>query len=236
MTTALTAAPSDSLTQFKHGVDSLLEKRDYFIQKILPKLIEGQDFYTIKGRRSLAKGGAEKLAVIYGLAATFSRDEETLKSFDNVEGLVAYVVTLTRIGTGEIVGQGRGAATYKACNNDANKTIKMAQKSAFIDGVIRSTGISDIFSQDIENMPQESVSVPAPQKHIVKSSSNSFPKNTDAAEDEQITEKQRNLLTSLIAERIPSREERERWFSEIESCSKFDASEMISSFLMSARR
>ena len=33
-----------------------------------------------------------------------------------------------------------------------NKAIKMAQKSAFVDGVIRATGMSDLFTQDIEDM------------------------------------------------------------------------------------
>jgi len=33
-----------------------------------------------------------------------------------------------------------------------NKAIKMAQKSAFVDGVIRTTGMSDLFTQDVEDM------------------------------------------------------------------------------------
>ena len=32
-----------------------------------------------------------------------------------------------------------------------NKTIKMAQKSAFVDAVIRATGMSDLFTQDVED-------------------------------------------------------------------------------------
>ena len=33
-----------------------------------------------------------------------------------------------------------------------NKAIKMAQKSAFVDAVIRTTGMSDLFTQDIEDL------------------------------------------------------------------------------------
>lgn len=50
-----------------------------------------------------------------------------------------------------------------------NKTIKMAQKSAFVDGIIRVTGMSDLFTQDVEDMspdqfdqpPQEPTPPPA---------------------------------------------------------------------------
>ncbi len=231
MNTALIA--SDSIAQFKTGVDSLLQKRDYFIQKILPKLVENRDYYTIKGRQSLGKAGAEKLATIYSLVATFTKDADTIESFRSVEGLLAYVCTLTR--SGETVGQGRGAAVLKSHGNDANKTVKMAQKSAFIDAVIRSTGLSDIFTSDLEDISPEVIQEETVQS-VNNGSSNFFPKKYEGGEDEPITAKQKDLLTSLIFERIASPTERERWLQEAESCSKFDASELISSFLMTSRR
>lgn len=220
---------SDNITEFKSGVDTLLQKRDYFIQKILPKLVEGRDYYTIKGRKSLGKAGAEKLAAIYSLVATFEKDSETIESFRSVEGLVAFICTLTRMG--EVVGQGRGAATLMDNGNDANKTIKMAEKSAYISSVIRSTGLSDIFTSDLEDMPSDSIqSVPA------EASTDIPPRGPYQPGDEPITEKQKTLLYSLIAEKIYNPREREKWLQEAESCSKYDASELISSFLMPAHR
>jgi hypothetical protein len=47
------------------------------------------------------------------------------------------------------VGEGRGAAVLVKNNNDPNKTLKMAQKSAFIDAVLRASGLSDFFTQDL---------------------------------------------------------------------------------------
>ncbi len=41
-----------------------------------------------------------------------------------------------------------------------NKSIKMAQKSAFVDAVIRATGMSDLFTQDLEDMRDEIQSEP----------------------------------------------------------------------------
>lgn len=231
----------DSITQFKTGVDSLLEKRDYFIMKILPKLIENRDYYVIKGRKSLGKAGAEKLATIYSLVATFTRDNETLESFKSIDGLVAYVCTLTH--SGEVVGQGRGGAVLQSNGNDANKTIKMAQKSGFIDAVIRATGLSDIFTCDLEDMPLESIQggaeaidaiSPKEKKllsELTEDSDNYLPRSQDEDPD-SITPKQKKLLTELIFERVGDKHEREQWLSEIDSFSKFDASQKISGFLI----
>jgi len=218
------AIPEDNLRRFKVDVDTLLSKRSYFIERVLPTLVEGKDFYLIQGKKSLGKAGAEKLANLYSLTATFDRDDKTLQSFSNIEGLIAYVGTLSR--NGSVVGQGRGAALLSKNGGDVNKTIKMAQKSAYIDSVIRSTGLSDIFTQDIEDMPST----------VAEVKTEYFPK-TEASGEEAMTEKQKNLLNELIVARIPSRSERDRWLQEIESgMSKFDASEMISSFLMISNR
>jgi len=130
----------------KTNIDGFLEQRQEFIEKVKAIMVEGKDFHVIQGKKSLAKGGAEKIASIFGWGATFEKDKDTLEAFD-IKGLVAYVCNLTK-GDG-LVGQGRGAATLAKNNNDANKTIKMAQKSAFIDAVIRTSGMSDFFTQDL---------------------------------------------------------------------------------------
>ena len=209
---------SASMRDFKSGVDTLLQKRDYFIQKILPKLVEGRDYYTIKGKKSLGKAGAEKLATIYSLVAMFAKDKETMESFQSVANLVAYVCTLTR--SGEVVGQGRGAAVLKLNGNDANKTVKMAQKSAFIDGVIRCTGLSDIFTQDLETMP---IQVISEQKYSeIEEVVN---------EEPEMTEKQKNFLMQLIFN-LGNEKTREEYLVQVNSgLSRYDASELISSLI-----
>ncbi len=97
MTTAVTVA-TGGIEEFKLGVDALLEKRRCFREKILPALIAGKDYFIIKGRKSLGKAGAEKLASLYQLVATFEKDTETMESFKNIDGLVAYKCTLSRDG------------------------------------------------------------------------------------------------------------------------------------------
>lgn len=137
---------------YKHQVDALLESRSYFISKVLPILHENQDYFTIMGKKSLAKGGAEKLATIFNLSAEFSVDKDTMELLKQ-EGLVAYVCNL-KGKDGQLKGQGRGADILARNRGDANKTIKMAQKRAFVDAVIRTTSLSDIFTQDLEDISQ----------------------------------------------------------------------------------
>lgn len=238
---------SDTLESFRQGVDNLLAKRSYFISQVLPKLQENQDYYEIKGRKSLAKGGAEKLASIYNLTATFQRDDETMNSFSSVKDMIAYVCTLYR--GNQIIGQGRGAAILSKNQGDINKTLKMAQKSAYIDAVIRSTGLSDIFTQDLETIFGEEVTTPIQASNFGKGV------NTRVEEEKRLerqpvtekwpymveqeddfgfipaTEKQKSYLNRLISQRYFEPDEMEDRFKTIEGLSKYEASQMIEELL-----
>ena len=227
--------PLGDVAQFKVSIDSLLEKRRYFVSQVLPQLVEGQDFYVIKNKKSLAKGGSEKISSIYGYTASFEQDKDVMKSLDSVRGIVCFICNLSK--GNQIVGQGRGASTLAKNDNDPNKTIKMSQKSAYIDAVIRTSGLSDIFTQDLETMPLSAIAE-IPKQEDYSEIEESIPTRQqltaeDLRDQNAITEKQKAFLESLIVERVASSEERERWLAEANSgLSKWDASEMISSFLM----
>lgn len=157
-----------------YDIDAFLEKRAEFITKVNKIMIEGKDYHVIQGKKSLAKGGAEKIASIFGWTAVFQKDQEVIDSFKDLSGLVAFVCNLTK---GEqLVGQGRGAANLAKNGGDPNKTIKMAQKSAFIDAVLRASGLSDFFTQDLgpedEGKTYNHITVPQAtpkQKEFIKS-------------------------------------------------------------------
>jgi hypothetical protein len=157
----------------QYDIDGFLEKRKEFIQKVNAIMVKGSDYYEIQGRKSLAKGGAEKIASIFGWQAEFRQDDEVVKMIDQA-GLVAFICNLTK--KLEFVGQGRGAADFNKNAKDANKTIKMAQKSAFIDAVLRSSGLSDFFTQDLEDMPEHEIGnvnqskVSTPQASVINPS------------------------------------------------------------------
>lgn len=135
-------------------IDSFINKRQAFITKVNSICVEGKDYHVIQGKKSLAKGGAEKIASIFHWTAKFEKDSEALEMLGHIAGLVAFKCTLVN---GEFVGEGRGAALLTKNGNDPNKTLKMAQKSAFIDATLRASGLSDFFTQDLENMDSQDI-------------------------------------------------------------------------------
>lgn len=141
------------------NIDSFIEKRKEFITKANAIMVEGKDFHNIpvkdkngnviKISKSMAKGGAEKVANIFGWQAKFTKDADAIEML-KVPGMVAFICDLEK--DGKFMGQGRGAAILSKNMGDPNKTLKMAQKSSFIDAVIRASGLSDFFTQDLEDM------------------------------------------------------------------------------------
>ena len=128
-------------------IDAFISKRKEFIEKVNAIMVEGKDYHVIQGRKSMAKGGAEKIASIFGWTASFAKDQDAMEAFKDVAGIICFICNLTK--HGQEVGQGRGAAVLAKNNGDPNKTLKMAQKSAFIDAVIRASGLSDFYTQDL---------------------------------------------------------------------------------------
>ena len=54
-----------------------------------------------------------------------------------------------------MVADGVGARIIAQDNGDINKALKMAEKSAHIDATLRMAGLSEVFTQDIEDMMQQ---------------------------------------------------------------------------------
>lgn len=138
------------IIQKDFDIDAFIGKRKEFIEKVNAIMVEGKDYHVIQGRKSMAKGGAEKIASIFGWTASFIKDSEAMEAFADLKGVISFVCNLKK-GTKQ-VGQGRGAAMLSKNGDDPNKTLKMAQKSAFIDAVIRASGLSDFYTQDLEDM------------------------------------------------------------------------------------
>lgn len=134
-------------------IDAYISKRTEFITKVNTIMVEGKDYHIIQGKKSMAKGGAEKIANIFGWTAGFTKDEDAMGAFSTIPGIICFVCMLSK--TGKQIGEGRGAAILSKNSNDPNKTLKMAQKSAFIDAVIRASGLSDFYTQDLEDMAPE---------------------------------------------------------------------------------
>jgi hypothetical protein len=107
---------------------------------------------TCGGKATLCKPGSEKLCGLLQLRPRFRRDEESWEMLGSEVGLVALLCELTTP-SGVVVSEGRGARHRDQDFGDVNKTLKMAQKSAQTDAVLRCAGLSEIFTQDLEDMP-----------------------------------------------------------------------------------
>lgn len=111
---------------------------------------------------TLFKPGAEKITKALGARPQFRMDEETWRMLGSPAGTLCYVCTLVTA-SGEVLGEGRGAADVKAHYGDVNKTIKMAEKSSQIDCVLRVAALSDVLTQDFDDGVTEVPEAAMPQ-------------------------------------------------------------------------
>ncbi len=249
MTTAAVAVATGGIEEFKLGVDNLLAKKRYFVTTLMPTLVVGKDYFLIRGRRSLGKSGAEAIAQIFGLRASFRKDSEATEVFKNLDGVITLKCTLTKDGV--FVAEGSAAAVLGEHNGCVNSTIKICEKRAFVSSIIRATGLSDLFSQDLEDLheftikshtaieerPQHTDEASNADDHYQSYERTANEEEGGAEESPQddphaMTKKQRDFLLSLIAERISDREQTESWLARLDSgLSISDASELISSLI-----
>lgn len=132
-------------------------KRKLLTAYIAHHMVSGTDYGTIdmggrKSKPSLFKPGSEKFLSLFKLTATFKKDGDTWDMAGQVPGLFTYICEL-KTAKGVVVGEGRGAANLKEKNNwTVNNAVKIAEKRAQIDAVLRTGALSDFFTQDLEDM------------------------------------------------------------------------------------
>lgn len=175
-----------SPASFKAGLDRRKENRNTLMDWIRSSLVEGRDFGSIiirgqKSKASLLKPGAEKITGMLGLIPRFPN----LNQYEHaaLEGKQIDVVILKcelQNQDGEVIGEGVGARSVeKQDQGDLNKALKMASKSAMIDATLRCAGISEVFTQDIEEMKQTLSSTVEPIQVYDDN-------NTDTATEKQV--------------------------------------------------
>jgi len=156
-------------------LDTYSKSRELLVAWLFAHLVAGVDFMLIHrrvrgqpcskradaasarcgecgGKATLCKPGSEKLCGLLRLRPRFSRDVATWEMLGSLPGVLAYVCELVTA-SGSVVAEGRGARDKALDGDDVNKTVKMAQKSAQTDAVLRCAGLSEIFTQDLEDMP-----------------------------------------------------------------------------------
>ena len=146
--------------EFRSGLLRRAENRKLLIHHIHETLVDGIDYgaVPVRGRLSkpsLRKPGAEKICNMCGVIPTFP----SLSAYEQIaiEGKRVEVVLMRcelKNPDGNTVGEGGGARSLAQDYDDVNKSMKMCLKSAQIDATIRTFGLSEIFTQDLEDMPE----------------------------------------------------------------------------------
>lgn len=166
MSTELKPIETMTMVPFAQQQVMLSELND-FTKNILK---DKQDFGTIPGcgnKPTLFKPGAEKLLKAFGLAADI---ETKIEHMDSGHREYISKCTLIHIKSCNVVASAEGSCStmekkYRYVNKKENPDIadkyntclKMASKRALVAAVLIGTGASSIFTQDIEDMPKESL-------------------------------------------------------------------------------
>ncbi|MBK1642896.1 hypothetical protein CKO12_13665 [Chromatium okenii] len=145
-------------TVFKNNLARRSENRQLLLNWIRSSLKEGIDYGSIPTKRgpskpSLFKPGAEKICGMLGITVHFPSLKETEQAF--LQGLIPeYVMVRCELKNihGQTLADGVGARSLKQDYGDLNKALKMASKSAHIDATLRLAGLSEVFTQDTEDM------------------------------------------------------------------------------------
>src|SRR5439155_15438740 len=104
-------------------------------------------------RAGLLKAGAEKICKLFRLRPRFRQDAESYQMLGSPAGTICLVCELEDE-HGMIVAEGRGARTKDQEYGEVNKTIKLAEKAAQTDAVLRFAAVSEIFSQDTDEVKE----------------------------------------------------------------------------------
>lgn len=98
---------------------------------------------------TLFKAGAEKFLSLFRLRVEYAKDVDTWEMLGSQSNTISYIARLYTA-NGVMVGEGRGVCTTGEKSGSANTAVKIAQKRAKIDAVLSSGGLSDFFTQDLE--------------------------------------------------------------------------------------
>lgn len=154
---------------FQAGLDRRRVNHEALIRWVRKALVEGTDYGSIPTSRgpskpSLWKPGAEKIGGMLGVNVVFPSLELYEQAALRGENLDTIILKCHLTDSfGNVLAEGIGARSISKEKGDVNKAMKMAAKSAHIDATLRLAGLSEVFTQDLEDMV-EVVAPRAPQK------------------------------------------------------------------------
>lgn len=139
-------------------VQATMNKISQFQQVIQKTLHQGHDFGVIPGtdKPTLLKPGAEKILMMMGLRSEFEIADST-RNFE--KGFFQYQVRCKLLKGDMLITEGLGSCNTrerKYLKMDPytmdNTVLKMAKKRAMVDAALLVASLSDVFTQDIEDI------------------------------------------------------------------------------------
>jgi hypothetical protein len=105
---------------------------------------------------SLYKAGADFICDLMAARDEYEPDMLSWELSGKLAGLYPFICRL-HSRNGDLLGEGRGAAIRGKKSRDDNAAIKCGKKCAKVDAVINSWGLSDLFTQDAEDLTPDAI-------------------------------------------------------------------------------
>lgn len=151
-------------------------------------------------KQVLTKGGAELLAEVFELNVQISNPETKTVDISGQSYEYVHIVANVHDHKGNLIGKGVGGRSMYEDGYNLNTTLKMAAKSAYVDGVIRALKLSSALTQDGVSEPL----IPVTSANQSNTQNNADKAAATAAAVQQAKEadtKERvELMTSIVNE------------------------------------
>lgn len=155
----------------------------------------------------------KKCVGTYNIVAVVEEDTQTLDAMKQTTGLISFLCTITK--NNNVLAQGRGSAILSPTNRFINRAVYSAFNSALADGFIRSTKVLDTFRTNAE---ESGAGVALGEAY-----------QADSVESTPATLRQLEYLKQLL--QVNADEEvRDKWMSNLDTLTKFEASELIQQY------
>ena len=163
-------------SNFTGSMSNREKNRNALIEWCSATFKEEVDYGQVVGqKKSLLKPGAEKILVILGLKPIFPnlhKIEEAGSGGVEIENIVLECQIVTA--DDYVVGVGVGGRQVSRDRGDLNKALKMAKKSAMIDATLTCCGLSEQFTQDMEEKDKKDKKDKKDDKKFEKNDGSTF--------------------------------------------------------------